>query len=156
PLSERLVRWTRRMSYSLEAPWIAVYVESSTPLSQADQTRLARNLALARELGGEVVTTSGDDVVKAMLRVARQRNVTQMVVGKPARNWWQEFLTGGSLVNRLIHSCGDIDVYVVTGDKTESVERPPLPYPIIHSGLREYLIAFAVVVAVVAVNFAIK
>src|SRR5262249_50158454 len=106
PLSERLVRWTRRMAYSLEAPWIALYVESPQTPSLADQSAVGRNLALARGLGGEVVTTSGDDPVLAILRVARQRNITQIVIGKPTRNWWQEFLTGGSLVNRLIRHSG--------------------------------------------------
>ncbi|MBN8620090.1 MAG: two-component sensor histidine kinase, partial [Anaerolineae bacterium] len=28
PFSERLIRWTRRMAYNLEAPWLAVYIET--------------------------------------------------------------------------------------------------------------------------------
>ncbi|HRF97699.1 MAG TPA: histidine kinase, partial [Aggregatilineales bacterium] len=28
PFSERLIRWTRRMAYNLEAEWLAVYIET--------------------------------------------------------------------------------------------------------------------------------
>jgi len=56
PLSERLVRWTRRMAYNLEASWMAMYVETATALSPNEQARLARTLDLARQLGGEVAT----------------------------------------------------------------------------------------------------
>ncbi len=120
PLSERLVRWTRRMAYNLDAPWLAVYVETQQPLSPEQQTQVAHNLDLARELGGEVVTTSGTDVINALLRVARQRNVTQIVVGKPPRQRLREILSGGPVVEQLIRHSGDIDVYVVTGDEIES------------------------------------
>ena len=86
------------MAYNLEAPWLAVYVETSRSLAPAQQEQLARNLELVRSLGGEVVTTSNDNVAAAIERVARLRNVTQIVVGKPrhpvvaartqAAPWW--------------------------------------------------------------------
>ena len=40
PFSERLIRWTRRMAYNMEAPWIAVNVELPRSLSAADRDRL--------------------------------------------------------------------------------------------------------------------
>jgi len=45
PLSEALIRWTRRMADSLKCPWLAVHVENSRPLDEASQSRLAKNLA---------------------------------------------------------------------------------------------------------------
>ena len=33
PFSEQAVRWTRRMAYNLEAPWLAVHVETAHKLS---------------------------------------------------------------------------------------------------------------------------
>ena len=73
------------------------------------------NLDLARELGGEVVTAAGT-MYRRVLRLARQRNVTQIVVGKPPRQRLREILSGGPVVEKLIRHSGDIDVYVVTGD----------------------------------------
>ncbi len=152
PLSERLVRWTRRMAYNLEASWLAVYVETPQTLSADQQAQLARNLDLARELGGEVITTAGEDVISALLRVARQRNVTQVVVGKPVRARLRETLTGGSLVNRLIRLSGSIDVYVVTGDETETSGQPIATRPVLHSNLRQYVAAVLVVAGVTGLN----
>lgn len=123
PFSERLIRWTRRMAYNLEAPWLAVHIETSTPLKPDARERLSRNIELARNLGGEILTAAGDDIAAALLRVAHQRNVTQIVVGKPQHSLWQTLLRGGSLVDHIIRSSGDIDVYVVTGDEANSDER---------------------------------
>ena len=82
PYSESLIRWTRRMAYNLGATWIAVNVDTSKQLS-ADQMSLQKNITLARELGAEIVITRDDDVTDGILRIARQRNITQIVAGKP-------------------------------------------------------------------------
>jgi len=150
PFSERLIRWTRRMAYNLEAPWMAVYIQTSQALSSESEQRLATNLELARDLGGEVVTAAGEDVAAALLRVAYQRNATQIVVGKPQHSRLQTIMRGGSLVDHVIRSSGDIDVYVVTGDESSSpggIWRW-LPQPQRHSKWMQYVIALAVVVAV--------
>ncbi len=148
PFSERLIRWTRRMAYNLEAPWIAAYIETPESPTQVQKEQLAANLALARDLGGEIVVMVGGEVGEALLRVARQRNVTQIVVGKPLRHALHDFLRGGSLVDHLIRSSGDIDIYVVTGDKSESETRSRLPRPIQHSRWSLYALALFIVAAV--------
>ncbi len=156
PLSERLVRWTRRMAHNLEAPWIGVYVESPRLLGPVDQRQLTRNLELVAELGGEPITTSGTDVIESLMRVAHQQNVTQIVVGKPLRTQWQELLTGGSLVNRLVRVSENIDIYVVTGDVTDTAPHSLFTAPRIHSGLKQYLIAVIVVAAMLAFSYVIR
>ncbi|MDB6137837.1 MAG: Osmosensitive channel signal transduction histidine kinase [Verrucomicrobiaceae bacterium] len=109
PYAESLIRWTRRASTRLNCPWLVVWVEGSRPLTMAEQDRLSRSLGLARKLGGEVISVTGDNVSTALLRVARERNVSQMVVGKPehAHPWRR------SLADQLILGSGDIDVCVV-------------------------------------------
>ena len=94
PFSEQLIRWTRRMAYTLEAPWIGMYVETSRPLSGADRDRLARNLDLVRSLGGEIVTAANEQIADALLEVARQHNVTQIVIGKPGSGSLQRWFPG--------------------------------------------------------------
>jgi two-component system, OmpR family, sensor histidine kinase KdpD len=118
PFSEQLIRWTRRMAYNLEASWLAAYVETPTAPTGEASERLTRNLALVRELGGEIVVTAGSDVSQALLHIARQRNVTQIVVGKPLGGTWLSKLRG-SLVDQLIGNSGEIDIYVVTGDTAQ-------------------------------------
>jgi len=152
PLSERLIRWTRRTAYNLKAPWIAVYIEPVNPLSEAAKAQLARNLSLVHKLGGDVVTASDKNVVSALMQVARQRNITQIVVGKPARSRIQEMVVGGSLVNRLIRASDNVDIYVIQGDAAEAGEHRLIVRPTLHSGPNQYVVAVAIVSAVVLIN----
>ena len=109
PYSESLIRWTRRASGRHSCPWLAVWVEGTTPLSAAEQDLLARGLGLARKLGAEVVHATGEDVAATLLEVARERNVSQIVVGKASRrSRWRP-----TLADRIIAGSGDIDVCVV-------------------------------------------
>jgi two-component system sensor histidine kinase KdpD len=152
PLSERLVRWTRRMAYTLEAPWIAIHVEASYTPTRQQQERLAQVLALADELGAEVVTTWDEDVVRGLLRVARERNVTQIVVGKPRRSRWQERWSG-EVIDRLLRESGDIDIYVVTGNKEGTYSHPGRFRLARLSGLRQYLLATLAITLVAGLNW---
>ena len=109
PYSESLVRWTRRAAGRIGCPWLAVWVERPQPLSSSEQELLGRGLTLARNLGGEVVHAAGEDVAAVLLQTARDRNVSQIVVGKPdRRRGWKP-----SLADRIISGSGDIDVCVV-------------------------------------------
>jgi two-component system sensor histidine kinase KdpD len=125
PTSASLIRWTKRLAGELHATWTAVYVEPTKPLSNDDQARLAKHLALARELGAEIITTTDDDVVHGILRIAREQNVTQIVIGKPAGWRVIELFHGGSVLNRLIGESGQIDVHVVRAEG-EKISAPPV------------------------------
>ncbi|HEY2922458.1 MAG TPA: sensor histidine kinase KdpD [Candidatus Binatia bacterium] len=115
--AESLIRWTRRIAGELDCPWLAVYVEPDAPLDAVAKERLTRNMSLARQLGGDVITSSGYNVSEALLRVAREQNATQIVVGKPTRPPWLHWLTGRSPAYDLIRKSGYIDVYVVQPEK---------------------------------------
>ena len=130
PFSAELIRWTRRAVSVMGAPWIAVYVESSTPLTEEETARLAKTLSLARQLGAQVIATAGHDLVQTLLRVAREEHVTQIVIGKTLGSPLHELLKGRSLVGRLIRESGDLDVCAVqTGQSREPRRRPPgLPF----------------------------
>jgi len=120
PRGPRLVRAARQMAASLHAKWIAVYVQipRHLRLPQAERDRLTQTLRLAEQLGAEVVTLTGHNVPQELLSYARSRNVTKMIVGKPVRSWWKEWLLG-SVVPELVHQSGEIDIYVITGEAGE-------------------------------------
>ena len=65
PQSAKLLRWAKNLTYTMGATLLAVYVESTRKLSPAQQELLNRNINLARQLGAEFITTSGDDIVKS-------------------------------------------------------------------------------------------
>ncbi len=152
PTSAALVRWTRRLAGELQAPWLAVYVELPRPLTSDEQARLARHLALARELGAQVVTTADDNVARGLLRVAREQNVTQLVVGKPVG--WQalDLLRGGSLLNRLIRESGHIDIHAVRAEGNAPLLRPLAPPRFEPGTARSYGIALGFVAGTTALN----
>src|SRR5687767_14660793 len=85
PYSARLVRAARRMASALHARWFAVFVEprNARQLPAKARATLSRNLRLAEQLGAEVITLSGDDATDELLRFARERNITKIILGKP-------------------------------------------------------------------------
>ena len=152
PTSASLVRWTRRLAGELQAGWLAVYVELPRPLSEGEQARLSRHLALVRELGGQVITTTDNDVAQGLLRVAREQNVTQIVVGKPVGWRAVELFRGGSLLNRLIRESGHIDIHAVRAEGEVPSMREPVVARLEASSPRSYGVALAVVAAVTGLN----
>jgi two-component system sensor histidine kinase KdpD len=152
PTSASLVRWTRRLAGELHAAWLAVYVESTRALSDEDQARLAKHLALARELGAEIITTTDDDVVRGIFRTAREQNATQIVVGKPAGWSVVELFRGGSVLNRLIRESGQIDVHVVRAEGERVASRPIRPENFWKIDFRTYAWVAGVVAGVTGLN----
>jgi two-component system, OmpR family, sensor histidine kinase KdpD len=152
PFSEPLIRWTRRMADGLRCRWLAVHVESSrVPLPPAE-AQLEKNLATARELGAEVFTTTDDDLVRGLLRIGRQQNVTQIIVGKPAGTGWLEWLRGDRLLRRLARESGDIDLQVVRAEKSGTKAIGPMWRPSFQSSLQQYLTAAGIIVVTGLIN----
>ena len=116
PLSERLVRTTRRLAVRLNAEWIAAYVETPNHpnLPQADQNRVTQTLQLAESLGAQAVRLNGRSVAETVVNYALSRNVTRLVAGKPLRPRWRELLQGGSLIDQIVRLSQDLDVYVIS------------------------------------------
>ncbi|MEK7432871.1 MAG: sensor histidine kinase KdpD [Cyanobacteriota bacterium] len=150
PHSAQLIRWARRLSYSMNSQWIALYVENSKKLSDADQIRLNSNLKLARKLGAEIITTSGDDLVTALTYNAIKENVSQIIVGKPRST----FLSFGysKLIRRLINESGDIDIYVMGGTKKELAQKLSSDQ-IFEFEINKYLTSLAIISIVIHICY---
>jgi two-component system sensor histidine kinase KdpD len=142
-----LVRAAKKMATGLHAKWIAVYVQTSKHLRLPETERNAgtETLRLAERMGAETVTLTGDDVSRLLLDYARSRNVNRIIVGKPLRSRWKEWLFG-SVVDDLVRGSGDMDIYVITG---EGGPGRPMIKPLLQrtSARRYYGYASAVVLA---------
>lgn len=120
--SQKLIRTTKRLSTAIDAPWIAVNVDTGVKLSDAETEQLARNFALARDLGAEVISIADASIVNGIKRIVKQRGITQIIVGRPIRTILKS-LTGFSLVDQLTEECKDADIHIVKDEK-DSVSAP--------------------------------
>ena len=56
--------------------------------------------------------------IPRLVEIARERHVTQIVLGQPARSHWEELLRG-SIINRLLRMSTDIDIHLVPRSRNE-------------------------------------
>ena len=153
PFSTALIRRTRRIASTMDASWIAIYIETSNPVDEDAKLRLTKNLSLARQLGAEIVMTRGDDLVAAILTTAREQRVTQLVVGRPVGNRLMEILRGGSVVSKLVRRGGDIDIHVIRAERSGGRQTPAVAQLLgIHLG-RDFGWGLITVAAVTAVSW---
>src|SRR3984893_18786482 len=126
PSSIRLVRAAKRRAEGLGAEWIVAYVEtpSQVRLAQEARDRVAQTMRLAEQLGAETHTLTGQRMSDEILAFARSRNVSKIVVGKPERPLWKR-IAMGSIVDTIVQGSGEIDVYVISGDRDDSRPLPP-------------------------------
>jgi two-component system sensor histidine kinase KdpD len=141
-----LVRAARRMVNAIRAQWIVLHVERPGDVREGTHARdhVVDVLGFAEDLGAETAIVSGHRIADEILAFARDRHVSRIIVGKPARPAWLERLVG-SVVADLLRRSADVDVMVIRGESGD--EEPPTragPRP--RSGWREYASALGVVV----------
>jgi len=115
PYSERLIRTTRRLADEMKAPWHTVYIETpgGSRFVRENRARVWRDMRLAESLGAQVASISSTSVADGLIDYALRNNVTKIVVGKPTKPRWREFLRQ-PLVDQIIRLSGSIDVHVVS------------------------------------------
>ncbi len=129
PESQQIIRAARRFAYTQNAPWIVLYVDTGESLTEEQRGSLAKNLELASELGAEAITTIDTDLEKAVLRIAKQKHITQIVLPKNRSSSWN--LIKDSLLAQLIESSTDIDIHLIRQDAPQAAS--------ISSGLKQAL-----------------
>ena len=113
--ADAVVRQASSLAAALRAPWLALHVER--PGTNPD-VRGAMNLAV--QLGAEIETESGSDILAAVLTVARRRNVTQIVMGRADPPWWRRVF-GRSLTRAIVRDAESYALHIVAS--------PAMPAP---------------------------
>jgi two-component system sensor histidine kinase KdpD len=80
--------------------------------------RLEEHVRLAEDLGAQVIRTKSHDIAKTLVDIAREHQVTQLVLGQPARSHWEELLRG-SIINRLLRLSTQINIHLVPRSEDE-------------------------------------
>lgn len=124
-MGRRIVRTAARLADLRGAQWIAVHVINSRAgtLPSGIKDRIADTLRLAEQLGGEAVTIPGEQVAAEILRYARSRNVTQIVVGRPRARGLRS-LFGRSVARALLFGARDIEISVVPWEEEAAPASP--------------------------------
>lgn len=102
-----VVRQAKRLADALHAPWIVVHIERSRRPTDAGAA-----LSLAAQLGAEVETRAGPDLVAVVLELAGRRNVTQLVIGRGRPSRWRRAL-GRTLSAQLLVRAPEFALHVV-------------------------------------------
>jgi two-component system sensor histidine kinase KdpD len=123
PGSPAVVRAAKRLADLMDAPWLAVTVESPGGIIPEDaRRRLDETVRLAQSLGAETQVLTGTDLPETLLRFARFENVTQIVVGRSRGGFFSELLRR-SLPYELVRRAEGIAVHLVTREGAP----PPRP-----------------------------
>jgi two-component system sensor histidine kinase KdpD len=158
PRALSLVRYTRLLADRLHAPWTALYVESrrTAQLDDAQRDGIADALRLAQSLGAEAATVPGGSrhIADDVLGYAKSNNITQIIVGKSARNRWFE-LINGSVVRELLNQAGNISINVVPGDRDATGVAERIGIPLSSSGRTFDLPAYGWSTAIIALSLGI-
>jgi two-component system, OmpR family, sensor histidine kinase KdpD len=104
---EKVVRSCARLAAQLDVPWHAVHVETPAVqrLPAARREQPLRVLKLAQELGATIATPSAPQAEPALVRYAREHNLSRLVIGRSRRRWpWQ-----GSAADRIAELADDLD-----------------------------------------------
>ncbi len=156
PLSEQPVRVAHRLAEDLKADWFAVYVEPQvqTTLDPQRAKQLEKNFNLAKELGGKIVRLSSNQPADEVVRFARSKNASLIIVGFSGQSRFRRMIRG-SLLNQIIDKSNPIQVLVVGGESS--------PQPLSLRGAqrrsnlvldwRSYLMSLAIVGATTLICF---
>jgi two-component system sensor histidine kinase KdpD len=157
PFSERLIRTTRHLADEMNATWHTVYIETPAGGKHAleNRERVWKDLRLAESLGAQVATVSAASVADAAIDYAVRHNVTKIVVGKPSKPRWREFLLPPT-VDQIIRLSGAIDVHVVSIDPAMLKPEPAVFKPKKAIPLSGYLASLALVIAATVLSMLVR
>ncbi|MDX2027486.1 MAG: sensor histidine kinase KdpD [Alphaproteobacteria bacterium] len=114
-----LVRTARRAAERRQIPWLALYVETHRHAAMPEEGRhdVTEALHLAESLGGETMTVASEDVAGEILRVARTRNVSTLIIGKSVRPLSSRMLRP-SVAAAVLDRGGSFDILIMSGGET--------------------------------------
>lgn len=120
--AKKLLRTGARIAGRLaNNDWVAVYVETSGEeagrIAPPAYAALQENIIFAETLGAKIVKLRSDNVADALLKFARENEITHVIFGQSARSRWDIFWRG-SIINRFLREVKDAAVHVIPIEKS--------------------------------------
>ena len=82
PSNPKVIKTASEMSKVFRAEFTALYIETSTPLSQGNKQRLLENTMTAKNNNAKIVTINGEDIAFQVSQYAKAAKVTKIVIGR--------------------------------------------------------------------------
>lgn len=93
PSATRLLRRAARLASTMDAPLLALTIQDPARfLSREETLRLEACATLCEDVGGTFLRVDSSDVLGTIARVARERRITQIVLGQTLHSRWQVLL----------------------------------------------------------------
>lgn len=117
PNGERLIRRGGKIAQMLDCPLYILTVDA-LPEDEWDLEKIHYIefwKKLAEEYDAEFISKFNEKrpVAKVIGEVAKQKNVTQIVLGQTAQSRWKE-ITKGSFINVLLHEIPFVDIHIIS------------------------------------------
>jgi len=114
-----VIRKTARLASYYRSPWIVLYVqsgnESGDRIKLDKQRHLINNFKLATELGAEVLKVKSDEITQTIMKVADEREITTICIGKPHLNLFQVIIRTAVFNQLLKHIAKEeIDLVILS------------------------------------------
>jgi two-component system sensor histidine kinase KdpD len=114
-----LIRRGWSLARGLRAPLLVVHVHRpSRHYTQDEEASLRANLDLAEDLGAETVIIQNEDVAGSLALLAREKHITQIVMGKSQQSRFKSMLSR-SLPTRLTEMVAQ-DIHLVQVGSNET------------------------------------
>nr|WP_294859815.1 universal stress protein [uncultured Fluviicola sp.] len=117
--AKKVLRKTARLANYYHSKWFVLYVqipaESNDRIPLDKQRHLINNFKLATELGADVIRVEEKNVTDAIMRVAEEKKITTVCIGKPHFNLLKVILAT-SVFNKLLNklAASDIDLIILS------------------------------------------
>jgi two-component system, OmpR family, sensor histidine kinase KdpD len=122
--TDALLRRAARIASRVKGELDVVHITAGDAVRTGDQRSLEGLRQLATDVGAPWHEIQDDDPARAIVKFAREHQITQIVIGSSQRSRWQQLTGGGSHVMRVIREAGafGIDVHVIARRELPSGE----------------------------------
>lgn len=114
--AKMIIRKTARLAGYYNSKWYVLYVqtnnENSNRIKLSLQRHLINNFKLATELGAEVIQIKDNNIPSVISKVASEKDITTVCIGKPHLRLWQVILNT-NVFNQLLNRLSDSDIDLV-------------------------------------------
>ena len=113
--TDAVLRRAARMATRLHADLQVVHVVGEENTRPASKQALASIRTLAEDLGAKWHEVTSDDPAPALVKFAKENQITQIVLGASRRSRWERVMSRPSVVQRVLRFAGqsDVDVHVI-------------------------------------------